>query len=124
MDNSQFATFDEYFKTFPEPTRSILRNIRQLIVETVPDAVEVFSYGMPTYKLNKKVLVHFAGYAKHIGLYATPSGNEAFQERLRGYKTGRGSIQLPNSEPFPYDLVRDIVILRHEQLTQGTDTKQ
>ena len=124
MDNTQFATFDEYFDTFPEPTRSILQNIRKLIADMVPEAVEVFSYGMPTYKLNKKPLVYFAGYAGHIGLYATPSGNEAFRAQLSQYKTGKGSIQLPNTEPFPYDLVRDIVSYRRQELTQKPAAKE
>ncbi|MGB3414606.1 MAG: DUF1801 domain-containing protein [Microbacteriaceae bacterium] len=124
MDNAKFTSFDQYFDGFPPETRSILQNIRELVAEIAPDAVEVFSYGMPTFKLNKKPLVYFAGYAGHIGLYATPSGNEQFAEKLRNYKTGKGSIQLPNHEPFPYDLVREIVQFRLVELGHGMNTSE
>jgi uncharacterized protein YdhG (YjbR/CyaY superfamily) len=72
---------DLYIATFPEETQNIMNKIRTIILTTAPEAVEGFNYQMPSYKLNKKPLVYFAGYAHHIGFYATPTGHEQFKEK-------------------------------------------
>ena len=54
-------------------------------------------------------MVYFAGYKNHIGFYALPSGNDAFQKELSNYKTGKGSIQFPLSEELPWQLIEKIV---------------
>ena len=69
----QYKTIDEYIRTFPEDVQSILEKIRRTIREAAPGAVEAISYQMPTFKLNGRNLVHFAGWKDHIGFYPTPS---------------------------------------------------
>ena len=106
---------DQYIATFPLETQEILTKIRTIIKTVAPDAVEGFNYRMPSYKLNKKPLVYFAGYAKHIGFYATPTGHEQFKEELSAYKQGKGSVQFPLNQPIPYDLIQRIVQFRTTQ---------
>ncbi len=77
-----------------------------------PGAVETISYAIPTFDLNGKHLVHFAGYARHVGFYPIPSGLEAFKEDLAPYKRGKGSVQFPLDQPLPTDLIRRIVKFR------------
>ena len=89
--------------------------VRQIILKEAPDAVESISYGMPAYKTFGKPLVYFAGYAKHIGLYATPSGHAAFEAELASYKQGKGSVQFPHNQPLPEDLIRRIVAFRTQE---------
>ncbi len=100
---------DKYIAEFPVEVQEILQQIRTLILQIAPDAVEKLAYGMPGYKLNGKPFVYFAGYAKHVGLYATPVAHEAFAEELKGYKQGKGSVQFPLNKPMPYDLIRRII---------------
>jgi uncharacterized protein YdhG (YjbR/CyaY superfamily) len=108
----QFSTIDEYIKTFPTNTQSLLQKMRQIIKEAAPEAVEAISYQMPTFKLNGKNLVHFAAFKNHIGFYPIPSGIEAFKKELSPYKQGKGSVQFPIDKPIPYDLVEKIVKYR------------
>ena len=103
---------DEYMASFPETTRHILEKIRATIKNAAPGASEHIAYGMPAFKLNGRPLVYFAGYKKHIGFYATPSGHAAFSEELSQYKQGKGSVQFPIDEPMPYDLIARIVSFR------------
>lgn len=110
MSNS--ADVESYIAAFPDDVQGILRRIGQLIREIAPDAAEGIAYGMPAYKLNGKPLVYFGGYARHIGLYATPTGHEAFQADLAGYKQGKGSVQFPLNQPIPYELIDRIVRFR------------
>lgn len=106
-----YSTIDEYIETFPEEIQKKLREIRQTIHETAPEATEAISYQMPTFKLNGN-LVHFAGYEHHIGFYPIPTGMEAFKDELSHYKTGKGSVQFPLDQPLPLDLIRRIVDFR------------
>jgi uncharacterized protein YdhG (YjbR/CyaY superfamily) len=59
-----------------------------------------------------KPLVYFAGYEHHVGFYATPTGHEAFAKDLAPYKQGRGSVQFPNDEKLPLQLIEKIVKFR------------
>ena len=115
------TSVDEYIAGFPPETRKVLEEMRALIKSTAPEeATETISYAIPTFDLNGKHLVHFAGFAHHVGFYPIPSGMEAFKEELARYKTGKGSVQLPLDEPLPVDLIRRIVAFRVEENTRKT----
>lgn len=59
-------------------------------------------------------LIHFAAFKKHIGLYPGGEATSEFAERLAGYKTSKGAIQLPLGKPIDYELITDIVRWRLE----------
>ena len=106
------SSIDEYIAGFPLETQRVLEELRALIKAVAPDATETISYAIPTFDLNGRHLVHFAGYDRHIGFYPVPSGLEAFQEELKPYKRGKGSVQFPLDQPLPADLIRRIVAFR------------
>ena len=116
MANRSTATsIDEYIAGFPPETQAVLEEMRALITTAAPDATETISYAIPTFDLNGHHLVHFAGYAKHIGFYPVPSGLEAFEEELKPYNRGKGSVQFPLGRPLPKDLIRRIVDFRVQE---------
>ncbi|MBI2356813.1 DUF1801 domain-containing protein [Candidatus Dojkabacteria bacterium] len=116
MDLSKkYLSIDEYIKDFPLETQEKLVEIRKIVHEVAPNAIEAISYGMPTFKLGGN-LVHFAGYKKHIGFYPTPSPIESFKKELSEYKTSKGAVQFPLDKPLPLDLIRRMVISRVRQL--------
>ncbi len=119
-DRSTPGVIDEYIAEFPDETRTLLEQIREIIRSVAPDATETISYAIPTFDLNGKHLVHFAGFAKHVGFYPVPSGMAAFEEELKAYKHGKGSVQFPLDEPLPTDLIRRIVEFRVEENTRKT----
>jgi len=114
------GSIDDYIAGFPPETRKVLEEMRALIRAAAPDATETISYAIPTFDLNGRHLVHFAGYAKHIGFYPIPTGMAAFEEELRAYKQGRGSVQFPLGRPLPTDLIRRIVDFRVEENSAKT----
>lgn len=116
---STAGSIDEYIAEFPPETRKVLEELRALVKASAPEATEKISYAMPTFDLNGRHLVHFAGYAKHIGFYPVPSGIEAFEEELKPYKSGKGSAQFPLGRPMPTDLIRRIVEHRVAETTGG-----
>jgi|SRR5690606_13845635 len=107
-----FQNIEEYIESFPDEVQQRLEEIRKIIKENAPEAVESIAYGMPAYKLNKKPLVYFGGYQHHIGFYATPSGHSEFKKELSKYKQGKGSVQFPLDQSLPEDLIARIVRFR------------
>lgn len=119
------STIDAYIKTFPHDIQVILQTLRLTIQKEAPMATVAISYGMPTFKLNGKNLVHFAAWKSHIGFYPTPSGTEQFKEQLSSYVVSKGAIQFPLNASMPLALIRDIVAYRVKELQklQGTYKK-
>lgn len=105
------TTIDEYIAAFPETVQARLAALRATVRQHAPQATERMSYGMPTYYLDGN-LVHFAAYAHHIGFYPTPTGITAFQDALARYKSAKGSVQFPHTEPLPLELVAAMVQFR------------
>lgn len=103
---------DEYINSFPDETKKILTQIRKIITDLAPGAEEKLVYNIPAYRTNGRALVYFAGFKKHIGFYATPSGHTEFADELAKYKHGKGSVQFPISQPIPFDLIARIVEFR------------
>jgi uncharacterized protein YdhG (YjbR/CyaY superfamily) len=108
----RFETMDEYIATFPRNVRDILEELRRIIRESAPKSEETISYGIPTFNLNGKHLVHFAAYKNHIGFYPTSSGITRFKKELSRYKLLRGTARFPINEPIPFDLIKKIVKYR------------
>ena len=111
MKAATATTVENYIAGFPPSVQQLLQQMRTTIREAAPEAEEAISYGMPAYKL-KGNLVYFAGYAKHIGFYATPTGHQAFEKELSVYKQGKGSVQFPVDQPLPLKLIARIVRFR------------
>ena len=105
-------TVDAYIAQFHGIARDRLEQMRQVITDAAPQAVESIAYKMPAYKLDGKPLVYFAGYPHHVGLYATPNGHEAFADEFAVYKQGKGSVQFPHNKELPIGLVRRVVEYR------------
>jgi len=111
MDTKKPANIDEYIGAFPNDVQEILEKVRMTIQKAAPDAKEKISYSMPAFEQNG-IVVYFAAFKNHIGLYALPTGHEAFKEEFLPYKSGKGSVQFPFDKPIPYDLITKIVKFR------------
>lgn len=116
MKETAVKTVDQYIAQFPQATQKRLKAIRKVVKGVAPQAEESISYGMPAYKHNKKPMIYFAGYAGHVGLYATPAGHAAFDKELANYKQGKGSVQFPLNEPLPLPLIEAMAKFKYEEL--------
>ncbi len=104
-------TIDDYIDACPREIQPRLKQLREIIHDAAPQALEKISYRMPTFTLNGN-LVHFAAQTHHIGFYPTPSAIAAFKNELKIYKTSKGAVQFPFDQPLPLDLVRRMVAFR------------
>lgn len=99
---------DAYINEQEESIRDILKQARQVIRETIPEAEERFSWGMPTYWKNHNI-IHFAPAKKHLGIYPGPDSIEHFQDILKekGYTFSKGAVRMPYGK-LDMQLLREI----------------
>ena len=124
MTNTDFKSVDEYIASKPDAVQGVLKRVRSTIRKAVPGAEEVISYKIPTYKLNGRPVVYFAGWRQHYSLY--PSTNHvvaAFKDDLAPYEVSKGTIRLPFSKPVPLKLIEGIAKLRAKEVAEREKAK-
>ena len=111
----------EYISLAPNEQKRRLSEIQKLIHQNTVGVTEKISYDMPVFLYKGKTLLYVAAQKRHIGLYALPDTNVHFENELREYKTGKGSIQFPNDKEIPLDLILKILSYRIKTIdTQET----
>ena len=120
------ATVDAYIKAAPEAARPMLKELRALVQKAAPKAEEYISYGMPYYR-HHGALLGFAAFKQHVGFFPGAIVTD-FADELKGYKTSRGTVQLPYGKNIPVSLIRRIIkagVKRNEDVAKAKKkTKQ
>ena len=104
-------TFDAFLAALSPDKRAALNKVRKTIRAAVPNAEECISYGIPAFRLNGKFLVGLGAGADHCSFYPG-SALDSFQDDLKGYEKGKGTVRFPPEKPLPATLVRKIVKAR------------
>lgn len=102
---------NSYIKAAPARVQPMLRQLRQAIKESAPDATETISYGMPTYEYRGK-LANFAIYEKHIGLYGVVHEDKPVDPEARPFLENRSTLRFPIDRPLPVSLIKRVVAAR------------
>ena len=119
MAKTDSKSVDEYIASQPEAVQGVLERVRSSIRKAVPEAVEVISYKMPTYKLHGGPVLYFAGWRQHYSLYpATDHLIAAFKDELASYEVNKGTIRFPLSEPVPVKLIERIAKFRAKEVAE------
>jgi uncharacterized protein YdhG (YjbR/CyaY superfamily) len=105
---------DEYIASFSPEVQAVLQRIRLTIRKAAPGAEEIISYKIPAFRLNG-ILVYFAAFKNHIGLYPPVRGDAQLVKAALAYAGEKGNLQLPLDHPIPYGLIRKIVKFRVKQ---------
>ena len=121
---SKISSIDEYIETFPEDIQTVLRQVRKTIKAAAPKADEKISYGIPTFTMNGKYLIYFAGWKSHISIYPIPVGDDAFNQEVAPYVSGKGTLKFPLDKPIPLKLITKIVKLKVAEHSSRTDKKK
>ena len=109
----KFASVAAYLKAVPPAPRAALQKLRKTIKAAAPEATEVISYGIPSYK-HHGYLVGFAAFKNHCSLFPGTALN-AFKKELASYETSKGTIHFTVDKPLPAALVRKLVKARVAQ---------
>jgi len=107
-------TVDDYISRFDPEVRRILRKIRKTVRAAAPKAEEVISYRMPALRQNG-ILIWYAAFTGHIGLYPPIRGDKVLERQARPYAGKKGNLRFPYAQPIPYALIRRLTRLRARQ---------
>ena len=124
MAKTAFKSVDEYIASQPEAAQSVLRRVRSTIRRALPAAEETISYNIPTYELNGRYVIYFAGWKHHYSLY--PSTDDivaAFKADLAPYEVNKGTIRFPLTDPVPVKLIEGIAKLRAKEVAEREKAK-
>lgn len=108
-------TVNEYLARLSEPSRGALQRVRTIVRDVIPpEATEVISYGIPTFKYNG-MLMSFAAFSNHCSVFPGAGPIEEFQKDLKNFRTAKGTIQFAPEKPLPSRLLRKLVKARMEE---------
>ncbi len=109
------ASIDDYIAAQPARVQKVLRRIRQVARDNAPEAEELISYRMPAFRQGG-ILVYFAAFSSHIGLYPPVRGDAKLEAAVAPYAGEKGNLRFPLDERIPYGLIGRIVKFRVRQL--------
>jgi uncharacterized protein YdhG (YjbR/CyaY superfamily) len=117
----QRSAIDDYVSQAPPATRPILRKICAIVREEAPGAEERISYRMPAFFAGG-VIIYFAPFKNHLGIFPPVTGDAALEKALAKYKGEKGNLRFLLNDPMPYPLIRRVVrarlnVLRAKQAT-------
>jgi uncharacterized protein YdhG (YjbR/CyaY superfamily) len=107
------AEVDAYIAAEPEPKRSTLQAVRDMIHDIVPDAQEVISYGVPMFVRRGTKFAGIAAFKKHL-VYAPQSNTVLAQclDVLDGYVVSKASLQFLVEQPLPRLVLERLIAVR------------
>jgi len=115
-----FKTVDDYIGNQTEEAQLILREIRNLIKEAVPETVEIPNYKVPSFTLipgtKPEQQLMIVAYAKYISFYPYQTVIKHFADELEGFELGKGTVKFQIHDPLPKDLIKRMVVFRKNEL--------
>ena len=114
---------DDYIAAQDEKYQPVLREVRAVLRNVLPEAEERISWSMPTYWKGRNI-IHFAASKNHLGLYPGEEATSAFAEELSGLSVSKGTIRVPYDQPLPSELIERIAKWCYEKYAIVPGTTQ
>ncbi|SHG31232.1 Uncharacterized conserved protein YdhG, YjbR/CyaY-like superfamily, DUF1801 family [Fodinibius roseus] len=114
---------DSYIANAPSRAHPILKELREIITSTIPEAEEGISYNVPFYKFHG-VHVGFSAFKNHatfgIGADVLHSKNHKMLEE-KGYKTGKETIQIKYGQKVPATIIKQLLKAKMNKAKRTTN---
>ena len=102
-----------HYQLAPSPQRETMLAMRKSILEIIPNAEEVISYGMPAFRVNGNVVAGLLSNKSHVGFYpfsGSVLGN--FKSDLRNFKYTKSALHVPIDKPLSKALLAKLIKAR------------
>jgi uncharacterized protein YdhG (YjbR/CyaY superfamily) len=97
----------------PQPQKATLEALRKTILEIIPNAEEVISYGFPGYRIDGKIICGFDAFKNNCSFFPHSSlVIPELEKELVNYKTSKGALQFAIDKPLPKSLVTKLIKTR------------
>lgn len=119
MNTTNARDVDNYIAALPEGSRKILTELRNTIKSIVPDATEVISYQVPTFRYQGP-LVAYAAFTNHCSFFPMSKAIiKAHEKELKDFGTSKGTVRFTADKPLPDSLVKKMVKARIKENEGG-----
>ena len=110
----------KHYQNAPSPQRETMLEMRKRILEIVPKAQEVVSYGMPAFKVDGKIVAGLLANKKHVGYYPF-SGSilYLFPDELAKFSTTKSALHVPVDKPLTKTLLSKLIKARLAQIASN-----
>ena len=121
---TDFRDVNEYIAAQPPGVRAVLKRVRSIIRRAVPQADEMISYKIPTYKLHGRPVLYFAAWKEHFSLYpSTARLAAAFKDELAPHLVSKGTLRFALDEPVPVKLIEQVAKFRAKEEAEHAKAK-
>ena len=120
MASKRPTTIADYIQAAPYEGQPHLHRLYAIIKSVAPEAGETINWGAPFF-VEPRFLFAFSAHKAHLNFAPTAAGLAPFSEELKGYKTGKGTLQIPYNKPLPEDLIRQIAERRLRDMRERQD---
>ena len=107
------ADVKKYYDNAPSPHRQTMLEMRERILQIIPEAQEVVSYAMPAFRVDGEVVAGLLANKKHVGYYPF-SGSilKLFPEELAKFTTTKSAIHVPVDKTLTKTLLAKLIKAR------------
>jgi uncharacterized protein YdhG (YjbR/CyaY superfamily) len=102
----------------PPEARRALRSIAAAVRATAPGVADAFSYGIPAFRYEGRILVYYAAWKDHTSMYPASRAFERAHAKALGKLSlsHKGTLRFPLDKPVPVRIVRLLVKFRLTEL--------
>jgi len=115
-----FKTVDDYIISQSQEAQIILRELRSIIKEAVPETIEIPNYKVPSFTLifglKPEQQLMIVAYKKHVSFYPFQATIDKFKDELKNFELGKGTVKFPFDKPLPKDLIIEMVRFRKDEI--------
>ncbi|WP_336518326.1 DUF1801 domain-containing protein [Pollutibacter soli] len=110
-------TVEDYILAQPPDSFKALTEVRKRIRKVIPKAEEVIWYNIPTYKIDGKALLCFAGFKQHCSIVTMNHDvTKILKEDLKDFKKSGTTIHFTSANVPTVALISKIVNIRLKQV--------
>ncbi len=115
-----YKTIDDYIAAQPENAQIILKELRKIIKDAVPEVIEIQNYKVPSFTLvagskpDQQLMI--VAYSKYVSFYPFQETVDHFVNELEGFEIGKGTVKFPFNQPLPKELIKKMVIFRRDEI--------
>lgn len=117
MPASAASQIRAYHAHLPPETRRVLKALLAEVRAAAPDATPAFSYRIPAFAIDGRILVWCAGWKTFVSLYpVTTAMQQAAGSAMAPYRHAKGTLRFALDAPLPRPLIRRIIKARAAEM--------
>jgi uncharacterized protein YdhG (YjbR/CyaY superfamily) len=107
------AEVKKLYVAAPTPHQQTMLEMRERILQIIPDADEVVSYGMPAFRVDGTVVAGLLANKNHVGYYPF-SGSilRLFPKELEKFSQTKAALHVPVDKPLSKSLLQKLLKAR------------